>query len=64
MKGITHMMMDGTDEGYGHDSNDIMQMILNWSDAHISKLKTSIACKREDRDNDHHCHWRFRHWCR
>jgi hypothetical protein len=63
MEGITHMMMDGSDEGRGYDSSDIMQMILNWSTAHIAKMKTAIACKRDDRDNDHHCHWRFRHWC-
>ena len=39
MQGITHMMMNGSDEGRGYDSNDIMQMILNWSNAHISKMK-------------------------
>jgi len=63
MEGITHMMMDGSDDGRGYDSSDIMQMILNWSTAHISKMKAAIACKRDDRDNDHHCHWGFRHWC-
>ncbi len=52
-----------SDEGLGYDSSDIMQMILNWSTAHIAKMRTAIACKRDSRDNDHHCHWRFRHWC-
>ena len=28
MKGITHMMMLGSDEGYGYDSSDIMAVIL------------------------------------
>ena len=46
MEGITHMMMDGSDEGRGYDSNDIMQMILNWSTAHVSKMKKKISCSR------------------
>jgi hypothetical protein len=46
MKGVTHMMMLGTDEGYGYDSNDIMDMILNWSEAHIPKMKKKISCSR------------------
>jgi len=45
MPGITHMMMLGTDEGFGHDSNDIMDVILKWSDAHISKMKKPIMCR-------------------
>jgi hypothetical protein len=63
MEGITHMMMDGSDEGLGYDSSDIMQVILNWSKAHIATMKTAISCRRDDRDNDHHCHWKFRRWC-
>jgi hypothetical protein len=65
MEGVTHMMMDGSDEGRGYDSSDIMQMILNWGTAHISKMRTTIACRRDDRD-DHHCRWwsrPFRRWC-
>ena len=58
MQGITHMMMSGTDEGRGYDSSDVMQVILNWSNAHISKMKKSIECKRgrgdDDDDDDHH----------
>ena len=45
MQGITHMMMDGSDEGRGYSSNDIMQVIMNWSTAHITKMKSAIACK-------------------
>ena len=44
MEGITHMMMDGSNEGRGYSSSDIMQMILNWSTAHITKMKTAISC--------------------
>lgn len=62
MEGITHMMMDGSDEGRGYDSSDIMQMILNWSEANISKMKSEISCRRDD-DDDHHCHWKNRRWC-
>ena len=59
MEGITHMMMNGSDEGRGYDSNDVMQVILNWSNAHISKMKKSIDCRRgdhDDDDDDHHHH--------
>jgi hypothetical protein len=51
MEGITHMMMNGSDEGRGYDSNDIMQVILKWSNARISKMKKAIECN-EDRDDD------------
>jgi hypothetical protein len=44
MRGITHMMMLGTDEGHGHDSNDIMDMILKWSDKYVSKMKRTTSC--------------------
>jgi len=57
MPGITHMMMNGSDEGYGYDNNDIMQMILNWSDKYIQKMKRPIACDRSrDDDHGHHHH--------
>jgi hypothetical protein len=52
MQGITHMMMDGSDEGRSYDSSDIMQVILNWSNAHISKMKKAIACKRNKHEDD------------
>ncbi|SFV38786.1 hypothetical protein SAMN04488557_3848 [Hyphomicrobium facile] len=55
MEGITHMMMDGTDEGLGNDSNDIMQVILNWSNSRIPKMKKAISCnKGDDRDRGGH----------
>jgi hypothetical protein len=44
MRGITHMMMLGTDEGHGHDRNDIMDMILKWSDKYVSKMKRTTSC--------------------
>ena len=58
MQGITHMMMSGTDEGRGYDSSDVMQVILNWSKAHISKMKKSVECRRDrdDDDDDGHHH--------
>jgi len=46
MQGITHMMMDGSDEGYGYDSSDVFDVILKWSNAHISKMKKRIMCTR------------------
>jgi len=46
--------MDGSDEGYGHDSNDVMDVILKWSDKHIPKMRKAIACKRDHRDDHHH----------
>jgi len=63
MEGITHMMMNGSDEGRGYDQNDVMQVILNWSKAHISRMSKSIECKRDDRD-DHHCSYKNkRYYC-
>jgi hypothetical protein len=50
MKGITHMMMLGSDEGYGYDSSDIMAVILKWSDKYIRKPSKSFDCD----DDDHH----------
>jgi hypothetical protein len=44
MPGITHMMMLSTDEGYGYDSNDIMDMILKWSDKNIRKMHKNVSC--------------------
>jgi hypothetical protein len=39
MPGITHMMMDGSDEGLGHDALDVMDVILKWGQAHFDKPK-------------------------
>ncbi len=36
IEGITHMMMDGSDEGRGYDSNDIMEMIPELELSHMS----------------------------
>ena len=55
MKGITHMMMLGSDEGYGYDSSDIMAVILKWSDKYIKKPSKTFNC---DDDDDHHHHHR------
>ncbi len=61
MQGITHMMMNGTDEGRGYDANDVMDVILNWSGKHISKMKNKQTCDRgddrHDRDDNGHDHW-------
>jgi hypothetical protein len=53
MQGITHMMMNGTDEGRGYDANDVMDVILNWSGKHISKMKNKQTCDRDDDRHDH-----------
>lgn len=52
MKGVTHMMMLGSDEGYGYDSTDIMDVILKWSDAHIARMKKTETC-RVNNGHDH-----------
>jgi len=54
MLGTTHMMMNGSDEGYGYDSNDIMQVILNWSTAHIPKMKKPITCSNNGQGHGRH----------
>ncbi len=55
MQGITHMMMEGSNEGRGYSSSDIMQMIMDWSTAHIDKIKKSFECSRDrDEDEGHH----------
>ena len=54
MPGITHMMMNGSDEGGGYDSSDVMDVILKWSDKHISKMKKAIACTRSNGGGKHH----------
>lgn len=52
MPGITHMMMLTSDQGYGYDSNDIMDMILDWSDKNIPKMKKKIVCEKDGHDDD------------
>lgn len=52
MPGITHMMMSGSDEGLGYDSSDVTDVILNWSDKHITKMKNKQTCYRDDRHDD------------
>ena len=52
MKGITHMMMLGSDEGYGYDSSDIMAVILKWSDKYIKKPSKTFDCDDDDDDDD------------
>ena len=37
MEGITHMMMDGSDEGRGYDALAVMDVILNWGKTRFSK---------------------------
>jgi hypothetical protein len=37
MLGITHMMMDGSDEGRGYDALAVMDVILNWGKANFEK---------------------------
>jgi hypothetical protein len=54
MEGITHMMMDGSNEGRGYSSSDIMQMIMNWSTAHITKMKKAIECTRAGDEDEGH----------
>jgi hypothetical protein len=54
MQGITHMMLLTSDEGRGYNSSDIMQVILNWSNAHISKMKKAIECTRADDEDEGH----------
>jgi hypothetical protein len=44
MPGITHMMMDGSDEGLGHDALDVMDVILNWGQAHFPKPAKQTPC--------------------
>ena len=39
MPGITHMMMDGSDEGGGYDALDVMDVILGWGEEHFDKPK-------------------------
>jgi hypothetical protein len=39
MLGITHMMMDGSDEGRGYDALAVADVILNWGQAHFEKPK-------------------------
>lgn len=53
MPGITHMMMLSSDEGYGYDSNDIMDVILDWSDKYIPKMKKKEYCDKDGHDDDH-----------
>lgn len=50
MPGITHMMMLGSDEGFGYVSNDVMDMILNWSSAHIPKMRHQMRCPERPKD--------------
>jgi hypothetical protein len=55
--GITHMMMLSSDEGYGYDSNDIMDVTLDWSDKYIAKMK-KVVCEKDGHDDDHSKpHW-------
>jgi hypothetical protein len=44
MKGITHMMMDGSDEGLGNDALAVMDVILNWGQAHFPKPPKQTPC--------------------
>jgi hypothetical protein len=44
MKGITHMMMDGSDEGLGYDALAVMDVILNWGQAHFPKPPEQTPC--------------------
>jgi hypothetical protein len=37
MEGITHMMMDGSDEGRGYDALAVMDVILNWGKTRFPK---------------------------
>ena len=59
MPGITHMMMLSSDEGYGYDSNDIMDVILDWSDKYMAKMKKKVVCDKDGHDDDH---WKPRWW--
>jgi hypothetical protein len=44
MKGITHMMMDGSNEGLGHDALAVMDVILSWGQAHFPEPPKQTPC--------------------
>jgi pimeloyl-ACP methyl ester carboxylesterase len=59
MQGITHMSMDGSNEGpepcaagvpsnecLGHSNLDVMDVILNWSQQNIQQLKHPVSCQQ------------------